>query len=267
MGALRLRISLVGFLNAAPLGWYFLHGPARDEFEVFPDTPARCAARLAAGEVDVGTIPSIEYQRIPGLQVMPGIAVAAQNEVRSVLLVQKREAPGIRKVALDTSSRTSVVLAKLLLQSRMGLRPEYVPHEPNVKEMLARCDAALIIGDTALRCTPEEFHVTDLAAAWREWQGKPFVFAVWACREKAAQRKDLAQLFLEAKNWGLERIEEIAAAYARALDLPAEFLERYLRYNLDHNLGPEHRDGLQRFYQLAFEAGFIGTPAPVRYLA
>jgi predicted solute-binding protein len=132
--------------------------------------------------------------------------------------------------------------------------------------MLRKCDAALIIGDAALQCNSDEYQWLDLAAAWREWQARPFVFAFWACRDKAAETKELAEIFLTAKEWGMARIEEIAAHYSSTLKLPVEFLIRYLRHNLDHNLGPDHKEGLERFYRLAFEAGLIEECKPVNYL-
>jgi chorismate dehydratase len=263
---LKLRISLVHYLNAAPLGWYFLHGPRRNDFEVLPASPAKCAEQLAGGKADIGLIPVIEYQRIPGLCVVPGMAIAASNEVRSVLLVRRRDSGPIRSVALDTSSRTSVVLVKLLLCERMGIRPEFAPHEPQIAEMLRKHDAALLIGDAALRCSYEEYDITDLAAAWRAWQGKPFVFAFWACRQDAARFESLVDVFVEAKRWGLNRIDEIAARYSQTLQLPACFLEGYLRHNLDHNFGPEHLAGLERFYRLAFNAGLVEGYRPVRFV-
>ncbi|MBZ5495044.1 MAG: menaquinone biosynthesis protein [Acidobacteriia bacterium] len=262
-----LRISLVHYLNAAPLGWFFLHGPARHRFRILPASPAGCAEQLARGEADIGLIPTIEYQRIPNLHVIPDVAIAASNEVRSVLLVRPYGVASIRSVALDTSSRTSVALVKLLLQSRMGIQPEFVPHEPSVAEMLRRCDAALIIGDAALRCSTDQYQIMDLAAAWRDWQGRPFVFAFWACRPEVLPSDGLAEIFQEARDWGLERIGEIAASYSRTLSLPAPFLEKYLQRNLDHTMGPEHIEGLDRFYRLAFEAGLIGRFTPVRFLA
>lgn len=263
---MRLRISLVNYLNAAPLGWYFLHGPMRHTFQVVPATPARCAEQLANGEVDIGLIPSIEYQRIPGLQAIPGVGVAATDEVRSVIMIRPPGSTRLRSVALDTSSRTSVALVRLLLQSKMGLRPEFVPHEPRVREMLQKCDAALVIGDTALRCSPSEYEIMDLAAAWHEWQRKPFVFAVWGCRPEAAATDGLAELFQEARNWGVTRIEEIAASHSRSLELPASFLEQYLRRNLEHTLTPEHEEGLDRFYRLAFESGMTDSLKPVSWV-
>lgn len=262
-----LRISLVHFLNAAPLGWYFLHGPMRHRFEVLTASPAKCAQQLAAGEADIGVIPSIEYHRIPGLRVVPGVAIAASHEVRSVLMVRRPGAGAIRSVALDTSSRTSVVLLKLLLQCRMAIHPEFVPHEPQVADMLRSHDAALIIGDAALRCSPDQYDIMDLATAWRQWQGLPFVFAFWACRNKAVETPHLVEIFQEARDWGLARIGEIAAHYARNLDLPVAFLEGYLRRNLDHTMGPEHTQGLNTFYRLAFEARLIEALAPLRFVS
>ena len=132
--------------------------------------------------------------------------------------------------------------------------------------MLKECDAALIIGDAALRCSAEDYDITDLGAAWRDWQSRPFVFAVWGCRASALAVDDLSGIFQEARDWGMNRLEEIAANYSQALSLPAAFLEKYLRCNLDHSLGPEHIDGLQRFYRLAFEAGLTDRLDPLRFI-
>jgi len=264
---LRLKISLVHYLNAAPLGWFFLHGPKRHLFDTIPSSPAICADQISGGGADIGLIPSIEYQRIDGLSVIPGVAIAARNEVRSVLLVRPRDSTRIRTVALDTSSRSSIALLRLLLETHMGLRPRYIPHEPDVGAMLRQCDAALIIGDPALHCSPDEYAVMDLGAAWQGWQRTPFVFSFWACGEKISRQAGLTDLFLEAKAWGVARMEEIAASYSCRLNLPRAFLENYLRSNLDHNLGPEHKEGLSRFYRLAFEAKLTSRASPIRFVA
>ncbi len=260
------RISLVHYLNAAPLGWSFLHGPLRGRFEVTLASPARCAGQLALGEVDLGTIPSIEYQRIPDLKIVPGIAIASTHRVRSVLMVRRRNAGKIRSVALDTNSRTSAALLTLLLRFRMGINPEFVHCDPNPSEMLRRCDAALIIGDAALQISSEEYDITDLAEAWVEWQQRPFVFALWACRGRANLPEDLVEVLWEAKRWGCASRREIAAEYARRLHLPADFLEQYLLKNMDYEMGEAHLQGLEKFYALAFEAGLLSELAAVRFL-
>jgi len=262
-----IRISLVHYLNAAPLGWSFLHGPLKGRFEVTPSSPARCAEQLATGEVDVGIIPSIEYQRIPDLEVVPGIAIGATAKVRSVILVRYRNTHEVRSVALDTNSRTSVALATLLLRRKMRLNPEFVHRAPDPSAMLRECDAALIIGDAALKVSPEEYEITDLAEAWVEWQDKPFVFAVWACRRDRNLPDDLAAVLQEAKEWGCGVRREIAGEYGKRLGLPQGFLEEYLRHNVDYDMTARHVEGLERFYQLAFESGIISHLKPVRFLS
>ena len=248
---MKIRISLVHYLNSAPLGWAFLHGPFKGRFEVMPSSPAMCADQLSSGEVDIGLIPSIEYQKIPGLQIVPEISIASLGEVRSILLVKNKGQQSIRSVALDVSSRTSVALAKILLQVKMGLHPQFVPHPPELSAMLRRCDAALLIGDPALKVQLEEYDTTDLAGEWVHWQQKPFVCAFWACRSGSRFPEDLVSTFQEAKDWGLKRRDEIAAVYAKSLDLPASFLESYLANNIDYDLTPKHIEGLKEFYRLA----------------
>lgn len=228
-------------------------------------SPSRCAEQLESGEVDVGLIPSIEYQRIPGLAIVPGIAVAASSDVRSVLMVRPKGLESIRSVALDTSSRSSVVLLKLLLCQRMGLSPEFIPHPPDLDQMLRRCDAALIIGDAALRISMEKFDILDLARAWIEWQKMPFVFAFWACREGPGAA-DLVQAFHQAREWGLKRREKIAEAYARELGLPRSMLADYLERNIDYDFAESHKAGLERYYVLARESGLIAENRPLRFL-
>ena len=263
---MKIKVSLVDYLNSAPLGWAFLHGPMKERFLVLPSSPARCAEQLATGEADIGLIPSIEYQRIPDLQIIPGISVAARNEVRSVLLVQPIGAAEIHSVALDTSSRTSVVLLKLLLKMKLGREPRYEEHPPDLEDMLRRCDAALIIGDAALKLSPDQYSITDLASEWIKWQQRPFVFAFWACRSNLSLAEDLVDMFHSAREWGLQRREEIVASFSRRLGLPVPFLREYLVHNIDYEFSSKHVEGLELFFRLAFEAGLTTRHTPARFL-
>jgi chorismate dehydratase len=262
---MKIRISLVHYLNSAPLGWAFLHGPFRGSFEVLPSSPARCADQLSSGEADIGVIPSIEYQRIQRLRIIPDISIASMGKVRSILLVKPKGKKVIHSVALDESSRTSVALAKILLHEKMGIRPEYISCPPDLDMMLQRSDAALLIGDPALKVNLADYEATDLAEEWVKWQQKPFVCAFWACRKDASLPSDLNDIFLEAKNWGLQQREEIASVFAESLNLPAPFLESYLRHNIDYDLGPTHLEGLSRFYQLAKQENLIPELRPLQF--
>ncbi len=264
---MKTRVSLVHYLNAAPLGWAFLHGPFRGMFEIIPSSPAMCAEQLSSGEVDIGLIPSIEYQRIADLRIVPDMSISSSAEVRSILLVRPRGSKKIGSVAVDTSSRTSVALMKVLLWRKMKLDPEFFPHPPNVEEMLSRCDAALLIGDAALKVRLDEYDTLDLAAAWVEWQRRPCVFAFWAVRRNCTVPSDLSAVFKEAKDWGLRARKDIATAYAGLLKLPAAFLENYLHENIDYDLGPEHMQGLNRFYRMSGQEGLIPTVRELQFLS
>ena len=262
----KIRVSLVHYLNSAPLGWAFLHGPFRELFEVIPSSPARCADQLGSGEADIGLIPSIEYQRIPDLRIIPDIAIASVAKVRSILFVKPHGKGKINSVAMDTNSRSSVVLTKILLSEVMGIHPEFIPHSADLREMLKKCDAALLIGDAALEVDLDSYDTTDLSEMWVRWQEKPFVFAFWACRMDPSLPKDLVLRFQEAKQWGLERRSEIASVYSKRLKLPEDFLEGYLMDNINYDLGPDHIHGLEEYYSLAEKAGLIPNIRPLQFI-
>jgi chorismate dehydratase len=229
--------------------------------------PAGCAEQLASGAVDVGLIPSIEYQRIPGLRIVPGIGVASSSEVRSVVLVRRPGAGQIRRVALDTSSRTSAALARILLTRRLGLEPEFLDHPPHLEVMLRSCDTALLIGDRALQVDSARYEILDLAQAWVEWQSRPFVFAFWACRPGMEDETSLCAMLEEARQWGWRHRDEIADVYAANLSLPREFLLDYLHSCIDYTFSVPHIDGLKRFYELAAEAGLTSGCRPLEFVS
>jgi chorismate dehydratase len=263
---LATRLSLVDYLNAAPLGWSFLHGPLKGQYQTFPATPARCADQLANNEADIGIIPSIEYQRIPNLRIIPGITISSLSKVRSVIMVQRRDAKKLRSIALDISSRTSVALITILLRRKMDIYPEFVPHPPELPGMLEKCDAALLIGDPALKVPIDEYRVMDLAEEWIQWQDRPFVFAVWACRADSPLPANLTEIFQQARSWGLSRRREIADAYSKILNLPQRFLEDYLYFNVDYEMSARHIAGLEQFYRLAHQEGLIPGVKPIRFV-
>ena len=188
------RIASVHYLNARPLVRGFTHGLRPSRIELVQASPARCAQCLESGSVDVALIPSIEYLRIPGLTVLPGMAIASPREARSVLLISRVAAPEIRSAALDASSRTSAALLRILLSRRSRHPVAYREMEPDLERMLQHCDAALLIGDAALRASAAGLRVYDLAAEWYAMTGLPFVFAFWAVRPGFDPRESLQEL-------------------------------------------------------------------------
>jgi len=263
-----IRIAFIDYLNALPLGWSMLQGEYPGAFELLHSSPSQCAEMIRAGEADIGLIPAIEFQRIEGLRVLPDIAIASKKEALSVLLVSRRPIDRIRSIALDESSRTSVALLAILLRRHFptgrraatGRQPAYnykkVTTAPDLAAMLERCDAALLIGDPALRVDRARFHVWDLAGEWRKLTGLPFVFAFWAVRA-GADLGPAAGFFYEAKRLGLERLADIAAARADSSGLPAPVICDYLQNYLNYDLDADNLKGLDLFYRFALEDGLI----------
>jgi chorismate dehydratase len=265
-----LRVGIVDYLNSRPLAWDFLRGRAPDGFEAFYLPPAGVADGLRDGQLDVGLVPSIEVQRIAGLKVLAGSCVAAQEEVRSVLLVCKVPPQEIRRIALDKNSRTSAALVKILLLERYGVEPESTTSSPRIGQMLAGADAALIIGDPALSVSRGEYQILDLAREWRTLTGLPFVFAVWAVRGDGAAVRDYGQIrevFASSRENGLAELGTIAEEAARELALDRSVLETYLRKNLSFELGEAERRSLEQFYCLAQRYGLIEEVREIEFLA
>jgi chorismate dehydratase len=268
----KLRISAISYLNTAPLMWDFEHGDAGSHFEISYTIPSACARSLAEGTADIGIIPAAAYTQIPGLQILPDVAIASRRAVRSILLVSKVPVEQIRTVALDTSSMTSVALAKILLRWRGGER-EYTSMEPDLEKMLMSHDAGLLIGDPALQVDRGRYHTLDLAEEWIRITGKPFVFAFWAVRGEAVSEADpsldLAAVFRESRDHGLEpaNLSSIVNEWSARLKLSAEEVRFYLAENIHYRLDPECIEGLHAFYRCAWEIGALPRAPELRFLA
>lgn len=265
-----MRIAASTYLNSAPLVCSFAEGTMGSAYDFIGDTaPARCADLLAAGECDIALIPAIEYQRIPGLRIIPGVAVASKNRVRSVLIAARCPLTEVRTLALDTSSRTSQSLVRILFRHQFGWEPTLIERTPDrqsgYENMLDSTDAALVIGDPAMRidAVAANLGVTihDMAGEWRRMTGHPFVFAVWAVREEALRAPGAGLTitgdFQKAKSEGISRLEEIAAGYVTELGLPLADLTDYLKNNVNYELDEDNLAGLHKYYELAHHYGLI----------
>ena len=262
----RPRIAASSYLNTAPLIWSFIHGSLKGAVELFTDTaPSRCAEMLAGGEVDAALVPVIEYQRIPDLAVVPDVCVGSRSAVRSVVLVSRlNNLKKVRKVALDNSSRTSVALVKIIFREFLGLEAEWETSEPDLKSMLRRAEAALIIGDPAMKIPRDQYRVFDLATLWHEFTGFGFVFAMWMARaDRAEVLRSLD--FGAARDEGLRHLEEIAAANNSGLGLSSDEIKTYLTQNIAFHLDDEMKRGLERYFELARKQGEIRENKALRF--
>jgi chorismate dehydratase len=297
----KLRISIVQYLNTAPLVWGFTNGSLRGKYDLSFTVPSLCAEALRSGAADIAIIPAIEYQRIDNLMILPGMAIASKNRVRSLLIISKMPIEDARNIALDSSSRSTQALTKILCDRLWKIAPEFFEMPPDINAMLQRADAALLIGDPALRlsitaesdathgpsgelvCSAASagvshagsLHVYDVVEEWRKMTSLPAVLAVWAARSEVANA-DVIEDFQTSRDLGLQNLDEISQQAARELKLPSEQLQRYLSKNIDFNLDEENLRGLTAYFTLAALLGLIprmntiGIAAarnkPVRYM-
>jgi chorismate dehydratase len=292
----KLRISIVQYLNTAPLVRGFTHGPLRGKYDLSFTVPSQCAEALRTSAADVAIIPAIEYQRIAsqgiGLTMLPGLAIASQERVRSLLLLSKVPIRQARRIALDRSSRSTQALVKILAARRWQIAPEFFEADPDPGAMLADSDAALVIGDTALRIAvaaethlspgPDRewlstgaaagvhglgvLHIYDVVKEWWHLTERPAVLAVWAARNEVIS-VELAADFLASRDFGLAHLREICAQAAQELHLPESELRLYLEKNIDYTLDDENFQGLLRFFQESQALKLIGPLNPIAIAA
>ena len=264
-----LRISAISFLNTAPLMWDFEHGETaetlKQHFQFSYTIPSHCAEELKAGTADIGIIPVAAYTSIPDLAIIPDVAIASKDAVRSILLVSKVPLEKVRNVATDSSSRTSTALLQIFLKKFVGIDAGFTPQQPNLKEMLRWHDAGMLIGDPALQADTRGYHVYDLAEEWRRWTYLPFVFAFWAVRKAALQHAgagvNVTGVFQQSRDHGLQHTSEIASAWSEKLHIDPETIREYLTTNIDYSLDAENLEGLRLFYRYAAECNVL-PPAP-----
>ena len=270
-----MQIAASTYLNSAPLVHSFASEAFQRRYAFIGDAaPSRCAAMLAAGQCEIALIPVIEYQRIPNLLIIPDIAVASKHRVLSVLIASRSRLENVQTLALDASSRTSQALVKIVFSERYGFLPEFTERTPDLaaggENMLEASDAALVIGDPAMRLAASAerigIRVYDLAEEWRSMTGMPFVFAVWAMQgDLEADCAAIVRDLLLAKRQGIEAIDEIAHQYSAELGLPEDDLLSYLKDNVNFDLDEENIAGMKRFFELAWKWNLIPEIRELRF--
>ena len=281
-GSKTLRISIVQYLNTAPLVRGFTHGPLRGKYQLSFTVPTQCAEALRCGLADIAIIPAIEYQRIPNLVILPNLAVASKKSVRSLLLVSKKPIREVARIALDCTSRSTQALVRILCARRWHIAPEFFEAEPELPPMLDRADAALLIGDRALRLaiasSPKakrdasgEYLVPgsvaglteapglflfDIVEKWRAMTSLPAVLAIWAARREAVT-PEVVRDFQDSLDFGLQHLDAIVSEASAELGFPSSDLLRYFTENIDYHLDEDNLRGLERFYLLAEQLRLI----------
>jgi chorismate dehydratase len=222
------------------------------------DVPSRLADRLAADELEVALIPSVEYLRGTSreYEIIPGFAIAARGPVRSVKLFSRVPWRQVKRLALDAGSRTSQALARVWLDAQHGVQPRHVEELPlGVSALESTADAVLVIGDRAMRVPLEPFHAAiDLAEAWFAMTGLPFVFALWVAR-RGVELGNLVHALEQSRALGLAHATELARQHGPALGLDLATCYDYLTRDLSYDLGEPELAGLNRFAEMAARLG------------
>ncbi|WP_371795546.1 menaquinone biosynthetic enzyme MqnA/MqnD family protein [Streptomyces sp. NBC_01718] len=255
----RPRVGHIQFLNCLPLYWGLARTGTLLDLELSKDTPEKLSEQLVRGDLDIGPITLVEYLRnADQLVAFPDIAVGCDGPVMSCVIVSQRplEELGGARVALGSTSRTSVRLAQLLLAERYEVSPDYYTCPPDLGLMMQEADAAVLIGDAALRASLHDaprlgLQVHDLGQMWKEWTGLPFVFAVWAARKEylaahPAMVNEVHRAFLASRDLSLEEVTKVSETAARWEVFDAELLERYFT-TLDFRFGAAQLEGVREF--------------------
>jgi chorismate dehydratase len=244
-----IRIGAVMYLNARPLVVSLPRLAPWADLQI--DLPSRLADALAAGQLDVAMIPSIEYARHAEYSVISDACIACDGAVRSVKLYSRVPIDRLRTLALDEGSRTSAALARILLKERFGVWPETRPLPIGATPEEIAADAFLLIGDRGMlpsnTATAFEW---DLGQEWTQWTGLPFVFAMWIARP-GVDLSGVAEVLAAARDDGVTQFEEIAQQAAPSIGVPEAECLAYLRDHLTFHLGQRQRHGLERFFALA----------------
>jgi len=260
----KIRLGSVNYLNCRPLV-HGLGGDADPLFSLRFDPPAECASLLSTGEIDLGLIPTIAYADRPGDRVVPGVSIASDGPVASVALFTKKPLSEVQTIALDTSSRTSVALTRILCARRFGISPAFVRHAPDLESMLAGHDAALLIGDPALFVDHRAFGAEkiDLGQQWTEMTGLPFVWAFWAGGADSLPPHAVRRM-QAAKEAGVLISDSLADAYVADHPQDQEIARLYLREHILFDLTDRMLQGLQTYYREAAAVGVIRSAVEPR---
>lgn len=253
------QVGAVSYLNTVPLIWGMLHGEQRHVVNLSFATPSVCAAEIATGKTQIGLVPVSEIAR-QELEIVSDLGIACRGRVRSILLITRVPWHKIRSLAADSSSRTSVQLAKVILRERYGVEPQITEHAPNWRVMLSSADAALVIGDPALRIEPTElpYESLDLGAEWWSLTSKPMVFAAWAGKSGVG-RSRFGAVARASYEYGMSRLAEILSTECPKREIASALGAQYFREHIHFPLGQQELEGLQQFWSLSRAAAPLAT--------
>jgi chorismate dehydratase len=273
------RVGHIQFLNCVPFYWGLVRSGALMDLELIKDTPERLSEQLIAGELDLGPVTLVEYLKHPeDLVVLPDLAVGSDGPVLSCNLVSQLPFADLdgQRVALGSTSRTTVQLAQLVLREQYNAYPDYFSCPPDLAQMMLEGPAGVLIGDPALRASLYEaprlgLRVLDLGEAWKDWTGLPMVFAVWAVRRDflaahPALTREVHAALLNSRDLAMAEVDKVAVQAARWESFDAVTLERYFT-TLDFSFGERQLAGVREFARRVSAQIGVDPQVPIELLA
>ena len=242
---MKYTVGSVPYLNAKPLVRMFEELGDDSPVEVIYAVPSELPKLLSDGSVQAIMVSSIEALRVPGRRIAQGVCIGTQKEVLSVRLFSKVPPKKIETLALDLSSMTSNALARIILKERYDVAPAVHAMAPNLEQMLAQCDAGILIGDNGMREQGEGLHILDLGLEWHKLKNLPFVWAVWLGNEGLTP--ELSKHLVSAELWGRANIDRVLADAPAETGLPHALCERYLQKIMHYPLEERELHGLKEF--------------------
>ncbi|CUU08077.1 chorismate dehydratase [Candidatus Thermokryptus mobilis] len=259
------KLGVVDFLNAKPLIYAIEENKVPHSFELLYDIPSQIAVKLLNKEINAGLVPSIHYAKYSvKYRIVPEVCIASRGAVKSIRLYFRKDLRDIKSVAVDISSMTSVVLARVILSEKYDVRPKFIAMKPNLENMLLEADAALLIGDNALFEPTGYASYLDLGDEWDDLTGLPFVYALWVGRRESLSEDDVLAL-INSKNYGIQNIDTISYEASQRYGVDFDFCKSYLTENLFYELGEQEIAGMKEFFTYAFYYGVIDFIPEIKF--
>lgn len=268
-----IRIGRINYTNVWPIFYHFPAARFQGQVEFVLQVPATLNQAMKRGEIDMGPISSFAYgDRFREYVLFPGLSVSAWGNVNSILLFHRKPLEEIKNgtIALVNTSATSVNLLKIIVEKFYGGRPRYFSFPPLLEEMMAQADAALLIGDDAIRAhwSNRDYLVTDLGAEWNRLTGRWMSFAVWAVRRQVAEEQpelvaSVFAAFQESKDKGRQDPSGMIGHAVETIGGSESYWTHYFS-NLCYDFGPEQWQGLGHYYRYAWELGLLPEEVPIR---
>lgn len=260
----KLKFGVHNFLNSRPITYPLTEGLVDFPFDIIFAQPSELAEQLKTGQLDMAFIPSIEYARTENLRIVPGFSIASLGEVKTVLMFSHSEPGKIKKIALDSRSRTSVALLEILLKEYYKCAPQLFLAPSSSGKMPEGADGALLIGDEAFNINAADYNIYDLSKAWSEFTGKPFVFAL-LCVADGVDADSAVEALHKAKKAGFENLAKIVGRSALELKIPKNVCKDYLTTRIRYDLDGDDIEGLKEFFRLARKNKIIDREPELKF--